>query len=100
MEVEADILPNGKFLATEIEIENNNHFDEFEIEGYIDSLGHQLVYVGGFAFEVNAQTIIRGRHGLHLSFSDLAAGMFIEVKALIRNDGTFLAKKIKYPSVE
>ena len=95
VEVEADILPNGTFLASEIEVENDNHFDEFEVEGYIDSLGMDLVYVGGQEFSVTSQTIIRGEHGTHLTFADLSIGMFVEVKALIMSDGSFWTKRIK-----
>jgi len=95
VEVEADILQSGKFLATEIEVENNNHFNEFEVEGHIDSLGFDLVYVGGQEFSVTAQTEIRGDHGAHLSFSDLTVGMFVEIKAVIQQDGSFWAKKIE-----
>lgn len=95
VEVEADILQSGKFLATKIEVENDNHFNEFEVEGHIDSLGNDNVFVGGQEFAVTSQTQIRGEHGAHLTFADLRVGMFVEIKALIKSDGSFWAKRIK-----
>lgn len=95
VEVEADILPNGKYLAKKVELKDDSQFSEFEVEGYIDSLGNDFVYVGGHEFSVTAQTMIHGEHGVLLSFSDLALGIYVEIKALIQPDGSFWAKKIK-----
>jgi hypothetical protein len=95
VKVEADIMPNGKFLATKIEVENDNHFNEFVVEGYIDSLGADLVVVGGQEFSVTAQTETRGDHESRLTFADLNLSMFVEIKAISHSDGSFLSTKIK-----
>lgn len=93
VEVKASLQPNGNFLATRIELEDEAQ--KIEVEGMIEVLGSDSLVVSGIVFFVDANTEIRGPHGTTISFSDLQVGDFVEVRAELQPGGTFLATRIK-----
>lgn len=93
VEVEADVLPDSTLLATEIELKVDGN--KIEVEGFIQNIGSDSLVVNSIVFWVNANTEIRGEHGAHLTLADLSVGDFVEVKAVLQPDSSFLAEKIK-----
>jgi molybdopterin converting factor small subunit len=96
VEIHAINLSDSSYLATKIKRENNGgeHDGEFETEGLIESLGDSSLVVNGVHFIVNENTKIKDED-IQISFGDLNVGDFVEVKAHIQEDSTFLATKIK-----
>ncbi|MDQ7054518.1 MAG: DUF5666 domain-containing protein [candidate division KSB1 bacterium] len=65
-----------------------------EIKGVINAVQDGKLLVRGLWILVNDQTqIVRGN--MNLSFSDLQAGLWVEVKAYTQADGSILATQIK-----
>ncbi len=93
VEVHGVVLANGSYLATRIELEDDEH--EVEVEGLIQALGVDNLTVNGMVFFVDSTTEIRGDHGAHLTFADLQVGDDVEVRARLRADSTYLAVRIK-----
>ncbi|GEM_PF-1691856 len=94
VEIKARLLSDGSWLAYRIKIENDR-LGRIEISGYIDSLSQSHVMVGEITFYVDDSTRILDYTGHPIGFSDLTPGQYVEVKAHIRNDGTYIAEKIK-----
>jgi len=95
VEVHAVRRDDGTLLATRIEVEDNfGRHDEFK--GTISELGEDFLVVSGRTLFVDEHTVFLGddHHG-RISFSDLQVGFFVEVHALRRGDGTFLAIKVE-----
>lgn len=90
VEVRADLVGNGAYLATRIELEDN-----IDVEGLIEALGQDSLTVRGVVFWVDSNTEIQGPQGQDWSISDLAVGDFVEVKATLQSNGTYLATKIE-----
>ncbi|MFQ5708716.1 MAG: DUF5666 domain-containing protein, partial [bacterium] len=97
VEVKAIRQADGRLLATRIEVEDENREEEgeeVEVKGTIESLGADSLVVSGTTFFVDGNTRIRDEDERSISLSDLKVGDFVEVKAILRVDGTWLATRI------
>lgn len=94
VEVEAVLQQNGTYLATEIELEGEGNGD-IEVQGTIQALGPDNLTVNGTVFFVDSATVILDDDENPILFSDLQVGMYVEVKAVLQPDSTYLATKIK-----
>ncbi|NIR63832.1 MAG: hypothetical protein GWN00_02365, partial [Aliifodinibius sp.] len=93
VEVEADLQPDGTYLATRIELEDDG--EEIEVEGHIEAIGADSVVVNSIVFFVDSSTVILDDDNNPISFSDLEVGDEVEITAILRPDGTYLATRIK-----
>ena len=89
-EVEGENNSSGILVADKIEVE-----DDVDLEGLIDSLGTDYVIVNGLWAAVDVNTEIRGDHGSNLTLSDLNAGDFVELRADLLSNLTYLATRIE-----
>ncbi len=95
VEIEAIVLDDGRYLAREIELQQDPGDMEIEVEGFITALGRDSLVVEGITFFVDPNTMIQGEHHTPLSFSDLQVGDYVEVKGVLQPDSTLLATRIK-----
>ena len=94
VEIKAQQLDDGSWLAHRIKIEDNT-MGRIEISAYIDSIGPDFLIVGGVTFYVDDSTRIYDYTGNPIMLGDLAVGQYVEVKAYVQTDGTYLAVRIK-----
>lgn len=94
VEIRAEILTDGTFLAIKIEIEKKDE-NEIEVTGTIETLGMDSLTVSGVTFFVDASTVILDNDKNAIDFTDLMLGQVVEVKGVRQPDGTFLAIKIE-----
>lgn len=97
LEVKA-ILQSNNLLAVRVKTEddhNNQHGNELEIKGFIDSKSVSSITIGQREFIVNSQTIILNRNNVQITFNQLNVGDFVEVKSFRQPDSTYLAVRIK-----
>ncbi len=94
VEVRGDLLPDGTLIAIRIKIEDGNA-DEIEVVGPIESFGQNTVEVIGVVFFVTDSTAILDKENNPIAFADLQIGQTVEVKALVRSDGSRVATRIK-----
>jgi len=97
VEVKARELADGTYLAERIELENSddNHYTEIKAKGTIESVTDSSITVNGKSFTVDTQTKIKSHDHEYLSLSDLSVGMYVEIKAKILSDGSYLALEIE-----
>ncbi len=98
VEVKARLLDDGSYLAIKIELKEemgHHHKNYVKAKGVIEDVTDSSVTVQGKTFYVDSETEIKGRHDSYLTLSDLTAGMFVEIKALLQDDGSYLAIKIE-----
>ena len=81
--VEGRILEDGRWLAREIELLEDEEPRRFNITGLVNSTNPWSV--GGISFETDEHTVIEGQ---------IAVGDLVRVRGVILPDGTWLAKKI------
>ncbi len=93
VEVRADLQPDSTWLATRIEVEEED--EDFRIQGRVQNVTPPHITVDSLTFLVNGATRIRGPHGLELVLTDLLVGDLVEVRAAIRPDSTLLAIRIE-----
>ncbi|MCB0259861.1 MAG: T9SS type A sorting domain-containing protein [Calditrichaeota bacterium] len=96
VELQADLQPNGGYLATRIEVETSGN--RLEIEGFVDAKGAASIEVNSITLFVGSGTEIRGPHGSPLTFGDIQVGDQVEVRAFLRPDSSYLATRIKVES--
>ncbi len=94
VEVRANRLADGSLLATRIKLEDTEN-DELEITGVIDTLNTGFIRVEGIDFVTNENTLILDHANNPIAFSDLIAGLTVEIKASRQPDDAFLAVRIK-----
>lgn len=97
LEVKA-VLQGSNLLAIRVKTEddhNNQHSNELEIKGFIDSKTSISLTVGQWEFFVNSQTVILNTNNVQIPFSQLNVGDFVEIKAFRQADSSFLAVRIK-----
>lgn len=94
VEVKAEPDANGNLVARQIEADDRDR-DESEVKGKIESLGQDSLVVMGKTFFVNEATEIVDDDDHPLSFTDLAVGQIVEVRARMQQDGSLLASRIK-----
>ncbi len=96
--VKAVVRESGELIAARIEIHGNGEGDDFdfEAEAAIEELGENFIVLANTQVFVSDDTRIFGKEEHdEISFADLAVGMVVEVHAVLREDGTLLALKIK-----
>jgi hypothetical protein len=99
--VRAVVRDDGTLLATDIKVKvEPDHQEVVEIRAQIDSLGADYFVAAATKIFVDDDTLIlqnddgHDHSGDKLEFSDLQVGMLIEVRAVLRDDGTLVATKI------
>ncbi|MGH7495150.1 MAG: DUF5666 domain-containing protein [bacterium] len=80
VEVSAQRRSGGMLYATRIKIADFLQ-DEIEIRGVIASIGKASLEVTGITFWVDSSTVIIDRDGNLISFSQLAVGMVVQIRA-------------------
>lgn len=101
LEVKA-ILQSGNLLAIRVKTEddhNNQHGNELEIKGFIDTKLVNSITIGQHEFFVNSQTIILNRNNVQITFAQLNVGDFVEVKSYRQSDSTYIAVRIKLEDI-
>jgi len=97
VKVEAVKQNDGTYWAKEIKVKSyygDDDDNEMEFKGFIDSLGTDYLIVNGMRFYTDNKTKVFLDDHRPGSLSDLNAGQFVEVKAFLQTDGTYLARKI------
>lgn len=92
VEIRGVRLLDGSLFATNIKLEDFGN-DEIELRGLITALGADNLTVSGVTFYVTGSTVILDRNNVSIPFSQLAAGMIVEVRADLQN-GRWVATKI------
>ncbi len=98
VEVKALDMGDGTYLAIRIELkgDEHHHSDRYvKTKGVIEDVTDSTVTVRGQVFYVDAQTKIEGHEHTAYTLADLTVGMFVEIKAQIQTDGSYLAVKIE-----
>lgn len=98
VQVRGELLPGGTLVALKIKLEDLNP-NQLEVKGPIDSLDASSVYVLGIKLTIDGNTEILDKKKNPISFSELTAGQFVEVRAEKQPDGSFLATRIKVEDV-
>ena len=95
---------DGTFLATEVLLQNQNVGGMREVSGTVTSVdsgaGTFVLDAGGgtsVAIATDASTHYQKRGGAG-SFSDVVMGAAVDVKGVLRSDGTILARQIRVES--
>ncbi len=94
VEIKAQHLADGSWLAHRIKVEDDK-IGRIEISAYIDSIGDNFLIAGGITFYVDDSTRILDYTGNPIMLGDLSAGQYVEIKAYMQTDGTYLAVRIK-----
>jgi uncharacterized protein DUF5666/flagellar hook capping protein FlgD len=96
VEVEGYWQADSALIAKKIELREHKDEDgdDVEFSGVIDSVLSNAIALNNRIIEVNDSTLIELRHDVIGSFSDLQAGMFVEVKAIVF-DSALVAVRIK-----
>ncbi|KAA3613166.1 MAG: T9SS C-terminal target domain-containing protein [Calditrichaeota bacterium] len=88
---------DSSLIATKIKLRNHDDDDddnEVEFSGTIDSVLSDAIAINNHIIHVNDRTLIELRHDVLGEFSDLHAGMYVEVKAVVF-DSNLIAIRIK-----
>ncbi|KAA3613373.1 MAG: T9SS C-terminal target domain-containing protein [Calditrichaeota bacterium] len=97
VEVNGSQQQNGQHIARKIKLQEHDRdgHEDFEISGTIDSVLTDTIVIDQMRFLVDAATRIKLDDRVYGSLSDLAEGMYVEVKAVVLDDGSNLAIKIE-----
>ncbi len=97
LEVKAFRQSNGdlKAIRVKTEDEDNQHGNELELKGFIESKTSNSITVAQQQFFVTSSTVILDLNRLLISFNNLNVGDRVEVKAYKQPDNSFLAVRIK-----
>ncbi len=96
VEVKAQKQSDGSFLALRVKIEKDRDGRyQVEAEGLIDTVYADIIVVNGMEFYVDSATVITDKSGNSYSLADLKAGMRVEVKAYVDDNGNYIAVRIK-----
>ncbi len=96
LEVKATMQTGGSILATRVNLEDDNeHGEEVEVTGIIDSITTNSIILGQWEFFVDNQTEILDDNHQPITFGDLNVGDKVEVKASLQVDSSYLASRIK-----
>jgi hypothetical protein len=85
---------DGNLLAVVIIVQGSDE-GELEISGLIEQVTDTSLVVNGVTLLIDSGTVIRGRHGMTMSPSDLSPGMRVKVRARQQADGSWLATEIR-----
>ncbi|RMF62102.1 MAG: hypothetical protein D6743_12640, partial [Calditrichaeota bacterium] len=97
VEVHAWTAADGSIIADRIQINEKmgGNDNEVEVKGFISSIGNDSLVVEGITFWVDSTTQVVGREEESKDFADLQVGDFVQVKAMLRDDGLLWATRIK-----
>lgn len=101
VEVHAVRQNDDTFLAVKVEVEDNFDDDDHgngedkEVKAPITEIGADFIVVSELRFFVDSTTVITGDDEQSIGFGDLMVGFFVEVHAVRRDDGSFLATRIE-----
>lgn len=92
--VEGRTQPDGSVLAREIKAGKDDHDDDFEFRGTVDSINPPNLRVAGRLVVTDSATRIE-RDNRRIGLTDLRVGERVEVEGTRRADGSVLARKIE-----
>jgi alginate production protein len=94
--VKGQWMPDGMFLAREVEIRRENDDDE-ELRGLIDTVdpASGTFTLLGFLVRTEAETPVTRETGRPASLGDLEPGMRVKVDGRRQDDATFVAERIR-----
>ncbi len=96
VEVKAREQADGSLLAIKVKVESSADYQaRVEIEGIVDTVYTDAIVVNGITIQVDTTTIIVDKFGTRYTLADLTPGMRVEVKAIVDNNGTYFALRIK-----
>jgi len=100
VQANATPLPDGSFMAVQLDRENEQELEDVEIRAAIDAitpngLGGGTFVVSWMTVTADATTAILRRKATVMSFADLAVGKIVEVKGKTQAAGVFLASRVK-----
>jgi len=96
VEVKGNSIANGNYLATRVKLQDGlNNPNEIELTGYVTNIGTNSFIINNITFNVNENTVYKGRHGNPFSFDQIQVGMLLEVKASLQGNSSFLATRVK-----
>lgn len=94
VEVKAVLQSDATYKAIRIKLENEESKKEIEVEGLIEIVNTDNIFVGGLKIFVNTQTKIYNQNKQLLSFSDLKVGTYIKIDAYFQSNN-YYASSIK-----
>lgn len=94
VEVAATLQANGRFLATEIQVEDRFE-DEVELTGRIDDLTDSTITVEGRIFVITENTVVLDNDENAITVADLSVGLLVEIRGDLLTDDTLVALRIK-----
>lgn len=95
--VKVRLLPNGSFLATEIEPDEDQADEDEELRAVIESVdpAARTLRILGFTVALSPDAEITREPSGNATFEDLVAGLRVRADGAVSPDGTFLAKRIR-----
>ncbi len=101
VEVRGFLREDSTYLALVIKVEDDDYTsDDLEFEGPITEIGLDFLVVSNVTCYVDSSTVIFTHHGTMLGFADLSVGDIVEIKAVLQEDGTYKAMRIKLENDE
>jgi hypothetical protein len=94
VQVKAMLLPDNAFVALRVKRETQQG-NEIEFTGSIGALSFSSIVVSGLTFMIDRSTEYFDHNGNAISVEDLHLGMVIQVRAILRNDGSLLAVRVE-----
>lgn len=94
VEVKAVLQSDATYKAIRIKLENEESKKEIEVEGLIEIVNTDNIFVGGLKIFVNTQTKIYNQNKQLLSFSDLKVGTYVKIDAYFQSNN-YYASSIK-----
>ena len=96
VEVRAVKQVDDTYLALNIKIEDENENEsEVELTAQIEIINGSDITIGGLTFTTDANTVVLNNNRMAVALTDLAVGMWVEVKGFKNSDGSYYAATIK-----
>ncbi|HEX9253719.1 MAG TPA: DUF5666 domain-containing protein, partial [Ignavibacteriaceae bacterium] len=94
VEVKAYKQSDGSYLAVRIKLEDLPG-NEIEFTAQIESIVGPDVTINGIVFSTDSSTVFLDDNRMPVTIASLAVGMWVEVKGLKRQDGSYYASRIQ-----
>ena len=96
VEVRAVKQVDDTYLALNIKIEDEKKNEsEVELTAQIEIINGSDITIGGLTFTTDANTVVLNNNRMAAALTDLAVGMWVEVKGFKNSDGSYYAATIK-----
>ena len=96
VEVRAVKQVDDTYLALNIKIEDEKENEsEVELTAQIENINGSDITIGGLTFTTDANTVVLNNNRMAVALTDLAVGMWVEVKGFKNSDGSYYAATIK-----